>query len=116
MYVLYASATEDITISQLSQRAGDLIVGSSGSKDLQLIPRIACILTILKRAFVAQVHGADAPAEVSLGTLKEAEGIVTTSTKQKQLYLEVSLFKSIKLSPKIYEIILFGMQSSAILV
>ena len=91
-YAWYVLANNDITISQPSQRAGELIVGSSGSKDLQLIPRIACILTILKWAFISQMHGANAPVEVSLGNLKEAEGIVTTSTKQKQLYLEASLF------------------------
>ena len=80
-----------MTESQTTARTSTFICGSSGSKDLQLVPRIAATLHILNRFFVAlsRGHAPTLSLEVGEDTLRAAERVVAICNNQKRMLLEV---------------------------
>lgn len=73
----------------LSQLRQNLIAGSSGSKDLQIIPRVAAILHILEEGFEVEEAVGPINKKISVETLRKAEEIVMISKGHKQIFIEV---------------------------
>ena len=96
MTVLYIIADEEetITVSQLVSRSScTSMPGGTGSKDLQILPRVAALLHIIETSFLQMRRNQplDIPSEVPVMTVQAAEQLLVGCTAQKHVFLDVSI-------------------------